>query len=194
MTKIIQQATIKTNNRKDSICTINIQAIKFADLWAAYPNGDLYLDPETGAPPKGYENQCAIKLSASIHGAGVEMKSFKSATITIEGRRLAIRAKELASWLKLQPFCGLPTRPENITGKDWQERVRGKTGITFFGDYWLRPGEKLPSGDHIDLWNGNRLSPGWTSFIRFSLGFSSASIFDISDLGNSKEILFWQMK
>jgi hypothetical protein len=52
------------------------------------------------------------------------------------------------------------------------------------------------TGDHIDLWNKDTLSsPGLagrvTSFFRFRMGLSRAWY---SDLGKSKEILFWEIK
>ncbi|WP_429267926.1 T6SS effector amidase Tae4 family protein [Paraburkholderia sp. EB58] len=39
------------------------------------------------------------------------------------------------------------------------EKETGRTGIIFFGSYWRRClKEKDPSDDHIDLWNGERLT------------------------------------
>lgn len=81
-------------------------------------------------PPKGFENQCAIKVSVALHAAGVDMKSFRGATVTVDGKRLAIRAEELAAWLKTQHLIGLPLKPENVTGKEWQEKVSIARGTT----------------------------------------------------------------
>lgn len=107
----------------------------------------------------------------------------------------AIRAEELAAWLRRQPFCGLPTQPLTITGQDWQQKIKGKTGIIFFKDYWARDGEiSHASGDHIDLWNKDRLTPSLSSFLRFTLGLQSIGWLSVSDLGKAKEILFWEVK
>lgn len=172
-----------------------MKPIIFADLWSSYPSEYPYIDPQTGNPPRGYENQCAIKVSTAIYGAGATMKSFKGATVSVKGNKLSVRAEELAGWLKLQPFCGLPRIPQNITGADWQTKIKGKTGIVFFKDYWTRSSnEKIPSGDHIDLWNESKLTPGLASFWRFTLGISSFRLIDLSDLGKSTEILFWEIK
>jgi Type VI secretion system (T6SS), amidase effector protein 4 len=198
MTKtLVQHAKITTNTEKGSVCSITVEAVGFSELWAAYPDSPPYVDVKTGKPPKGYENQCAIKVSVAIHVAGVEMKSFKGASVSINGKKAAVRAAELATWLKQQPFCGLPKTTATVTGKDWQEKLKGKTGIVFFANYWAREGEaSTPSGDHVDLWNGSRLTASGTggaltSFARFTLGIGSLWY---SDLGKATEILFWEIK
>jgi hypothetical protein len=85
-----------------------------------------------------------------------------------------------------------------ITGLDWQSKIKGRTGIIFFSGYWARDTDSQgqTTGDHIDLCNMNTLtSPGAqgriTSFFRFRLGMASAWY---SDLGRSKQILFWEIK
>lgn len=201
MGKVKQEAKVKTNTRKDSVCGIKVTPVTFPVLWASYTSGHPYVDPKTGKPPKGYENQCAIRVSKAIHGAGVEMKSFKGASVQLDGLKAAIGATQLADWLKLQPFCGLPSEPENITGKDWESKIKGRSGIIYFENYWHRPGETTTaSGDHIDLWNGSSLTPNAVNYLR-RLGLSSVqwlpdllSSFNFSDLGNSTKILFWEIK
>lgn len=195
-----QKAQVRTNTTPGSVCRIDAPAVTFADLWANYVTGDPYADP-TGA----YKNQCAIRMSATLHRVGIEMKSFSEKVIKpppgketigrilLKGRATATRADEMATWLNLQPFCGLPKRPEDVTGKDWEMKVKGRTGIIFFGEYWSRDGESLDraSGGHIDLWNKDTLTPSSTSFFRFRLGFNSLWY---SDLRNSKKILFWEIR
>lgn len=201
---LTQQARVRTNTVKDSVCSIQVEAVTFAKLWAAYPSGHPYVDGN-GKTPAGYENQCAIKLSAAIHGGGIEMKSFRGAAVTLpNGRKAATAASQLASWLKQQPFCGLPKEPENVTGSDWQDKIRGRTGIVYFEDYWTRnPAEKAadkPTGDHIDLWNGSRITAyGWEFFSAFGrrIGFNSwqpGTPWGFSDVRKAKAILFWEIK
>lgn len=201
MRKLVQNAKIKTNNQKQSVCTIDVEVVKFAVLWASYPGGHPYRDPKTGKVPAGYENQCAINVSAAIHGSGIEMKSFKGATVSVSEKKMAVRAQELAAWLSLQPFCGLPRSPENITGGNWEEKIKGRTGIVFFADYWRRSSsEKSPTGDHIDLWNDSRLTATGTSFFSTlgrSIGVNEilpGTEFGYSDLRGAKTILFWEVK
>lgn len=210
---IVQHAVVRTNAIKDSVCTIQVEALKFKDLWASYPTSPPYVDPKTGKPPAGYSNQCAIKVSAAIHGAGIEMKSFTAKVIGVEtqsfgkvvidGKNTATLASQLAMWLKLQPFCGLPQQPENLTGEDWGKKIKGRTGVVYFADYWMRSTdkEKRPTGDHIDLWNGARLTAsglvGSVMTMARYLGqrsFLPGSDWGYSDLGSSKTILFWEVR
>lgn len=210
---IVQRAVVRTNSIKDSVCTIQVEALKFKNLWASYPSSPPYIDPKTGKPPAGYSNQCAIKVSVAIHGAGIEMKSFTPKVIgvdakqfgmvTIDGKNTATLASQLATWLKLQPFCGLPQKPENITGADWDKKVNGRTGIVYFSDYWMRETDRAgqPTGDHIDLWNGNRLTAsGFLGTLATTARFLGQRSFlpgtdwGYSDLGTSKNILFWEVK
>jgi hypothetical protein len=173
--------------------------LTFDKLWHGYPSSKPYVDT-SGDPPKGFENQCAIKVSVALHATGVDMKSFRGATVTVDGKRLAIRAEELAAWLKTQHLIGLPLKPENVTGKEWQEKIKGRRGIAFFANYWARPGEKSPTGDHIDLWNKSTLTPSFASILRFRVGMSSlVNPLDPSDpyfsnLDDSEVILFWEIR
>ncbi|AIO74659.1 type VI secretion system amidase effector protein Tae4 [Burkholderia multivorans] len=203
--------TVRTNTTPNSIRVVRLRAIAFDALWNAYPSDNPYDDP-------AYTNQCAIRLSVALHRVGVEMTSFSSklvkplggqptiGRILLNGKATATRANELGAWLKLQPFAGLgPT--ENITGSNWESKIKGRTGIVLFDGYWARDGESdaNASGGHIDLWNGSRMpiTGFWSSFsvIGRSLGLSSfrqgANILreaSYSDLGNSKSILFWEIR
>lgn len=125
------------------------------------------------------------------------MNGDKIGRILLDGKPTATRADETGQWLKLQPFAGLP-KAEDVTGPDWEAKVKGRTGIIQFSRYWSRDGESAvnASGGHIDLWNGRKLtSPGIeggiNTFMRFTLGISLAWY---SDLGKSKHILFWEIK
>src|SRR6185312_16505818 len=102
---------------------------------------------------------------------GIEMKSFSQklvkplsgqptiGRILLDGKATATRADELGEWLQLRPIAELPAA-ESITGKDWEAKVKGRTGIIQFSRYWTRDGESAAnaSGGHIDLWNGERLT------------------------------------
>lgn len=201
---LVQKARVRTNARRDSVCGVRVQAVEFAQLWASYPDSAPFVDPKTGKPPPGYENQCAIKVSVAIHGVGVEMKSFRGAAEKVNGLPAALLASQLAAWLKQQPFCGLPKSAESVTGADWQSKIRGRTGIVYFADYWARSVKEKtseqPSGDHIDLWNGARLTATGMSFFstmgrRLGLGsLGAGTSWGYSDLSRSSEILFWEIQ
>jgi hypothetical protein len=195
MGNIQQSAKIETNTNRSSICKLDMKPVVFSELWKNYPAQPPYIDPKTGKPPVNYEDQCAIKISVALHKTGVEMRSYSAKDrIRLNGKNTAALAENLAQWLVLVPFCGLAQKAENVTGPKWEELVKNRTGIIFFRDYWLRKGAIIPAGDHIDLWNRSTLTPGFASFWRFALGFNSSVIFRLSDLGNSKEILFWEIK
>ncbi len=170
--------------------------VTFGVLWAAYPTSKPYLDAKTGKVPEGYDNQCAIKISLALLEAGVKLERFKGAVVFIKGGRIAIRAQELAEWLKIQPVPGIAPA-ETITGERWESKIRGRTGVVYFADYWTRGNEKVPTGDHIDLWNGSRMTASGVegvavTFLRFGLGIESGPWF--SSLSKAKTIWFWEVK
>jgi hypothetical protein len=206
-----KRTIVRTNSTPNSIKEVVLRAVTFEELWDAYPSGNPYDNP-------AYKNQCAIRMSVMLHRVGIEMKSFSDklvkplsgqpsiGRIILNGKAAATRADEMGQWLKLQPFAGLP-RPENITGPDWESKVKGRTGIIQFSRYWTREGESAgnASGGHIDLWNGSRLTissaPNSFSTIGRRLGLTSfrqgtSTLGDISwsDLAGSKSILFWEIK
>jgi hypothetical protein len=81
-----------------------------------------------------------------------------------------------------------------VTGADWQTTLKIRSGIAYFANHWLRPGETaIPSGDHIDPWNGWRLTASGleatlVTALRFGPGVDSGPGF--SDLDKATRILF----
>ena len=193
-----QKQQVRTNTVGGSVCRVDVPPVTFALLWNNYVTGNPYDDP-------AYDNQCAIRLSATLHRVGIEMKSFSQSLvkpgagkaslgrILLNGKATATRADEMASWLQLQPFCGLPAKPANVTGADWEAKVRGRTGIIFFGGYWRREGEAAGqgSGGHIDLWNGAKMT-GIGSGLRARWNIVISGIW--SDLNAAKIILFFPIQ
>ena len=199
--------TVKTNKEPDSKVELKITPITFQQLWDNYVTGKPYDDPQGT-----HSNQCAIRLSATLHKVGVDMKSFSQnnvkpmpgkaslGRILLNGKATATRAYEMAEWLKLMPFAGL-SRPVDITGPDWLERARGRTGIIFFFGYWQQSGDSGSdlTGGHIDLWNGERMPNNgirgaFQNFVRFRLRVPSLGGWLFSDLGNSRKILIFEVK
>ncbi len=190
---------VKTNSTPNSVKQVQLKVIKFEELWEAYPWGK----PCTGP----YEDQCAARLGVCLYKNGVEGKSFYGARCSVDHPSHMLRAAEVAAWLQRIPFAGCP-RPVNITGENWEETVKNKTGIIFFNGYWHRDtdGAGVTSGDHIDLWNGKRLTASsipdsLATFGRFYLNVQSTLELKLllgratySDLGKSHLILFWEIK
>lgn len=173
------------------------RAVPFSLLWRNYPT-DLPCLLPNGDPPSGFENQCAIKMSLCLELSGVTLKGLGNDCPVAKhpGRALVAAASKLATWLTENRFPGCGRR-EKYAGQTWRGKCEKRSGIIFFKHYWCRSGEApgACTGNHIDLWNGRSLSPGWASFFRFDLGidrlpnpFSEGNFY--SDLGQSREVWF----
>lgn len=152
----------------------------FTMLWASHPNvrGEApLLDKST------YENQCAINLYAALQRSGVNVHTFPGQLSWQKDKpRYAIRAQEMANWLA-SPASGMP-KPQKFSGAEVFSKLKGKTGIIFFQNYW-GPGDQ---GDHIDLWNGFRLShPRSIAQIYLRIGPIGLG----SDYRAAASVLFW---
>ena len=178
--------------------------IRFSDLWSNYPNNDPCVNPRTGKP--AYDDQCAIRLGMTLQKSGVNFKSFTGPVCQFgpPGNGMVLRAQELADWLMKRPFSNCPPPVAWAPGKGFADHFRGRTGIIFFQHYWLRTGEKpngsapYGTGNHIDLWRIDRLTPSWETRLRFSIGINSIHVpllpqghDGFSDLNNSTRVLLW---
>ena len=190
-----------TNKKRDSVLIIKKKIITFENLWDNYPDSDIeHQDPKTGKDVFG--DHCAIHLSDSLFKCGVLLKAFTGVRCwhcPTHSKKLgkgihAIRAQELADYLKKRPFAGCP-KAQQYSGKDFEKNVSGKTGIIFFKDYWRRSGETGRTGDHIDLWNKNELaSIGLIlTWIRRTFSDFSEEYLSMSDLKKSKSVSFWNI-
>jgi hypothetical protein len=171
--------------------------ISFEAIWKNYPSDDPCVNPRTGK--KAYDDQCAIRVGIALEKSGVSFKTFPGPRCEFgpSGNGMVLRATELANWLMRRPFAGCPDA-ETHQGKSFDKSLSGRTGIIYFEDYWLRTAEaKFPTGDRIDLWDRNRLTPSWTTFLRFSLGIDtfrspwSGNGYLYSDLHASRRVVFW---
>lgn len=99
----------------------------------------------------------------------------------------AIRAQELANWLA-RPGTLPGASIEKHGGRGVFENIKGKRGIIFFQNYW-GPGNQ---GDHIDLWNGARLTD-WFTWLRIHARIGSFGVHTISamsDFEKSESVWF----
>lgn len=173
--------------------------VKFQQLWNNYPHSAPCVNQKTGE--KAYDNQCAIRVGMALEKSGVSFKSFVGPRCAFgpHGNGMVLRAKALAIWLYSMPFKSCPAS-QVYEEKGFHKRLAGRTGIVFFQDYWARSTDKAnsPTGDHIDLWNRDRLTPSMETFMRFTLGisrvpnlnpFGSGNIY--SDLEKSRQVMFW---
>lgn len=113
-------------------------------------------------------------LGQALVKTGVNLSSFKGAKCWYKHTpKHILRAEELANWLK-SPFSPVK-RLTIFEGVNGFTQIKGKKGIIFFKDYY-GPGNQ---GDHIDLWNGSRLTKysSWFEFaIRNGRHYSDATV------------------
>ncbi|OZG71824.1 hypothetical protein BTA51_19580 [Hahella sp. CCB-MM4] len=163
--------------------------VSFSTLWDNFPEDPIiHKDPKTGKDI--FDNHCAINLSQCLNNSGIQIKAFAGTLCWScpSGRIHIIRAEEMAAWLKLKPFIGCPAW-ETYTGSNFVEKLDGRTGIIYLADYWRRgSSESSRTGDHIDLWNGTRMTD-LSSYFRAQWGLSWDGY--LSDYRKAKKVIFW---
>jgi len=186
MTKALsQRAKVTTNKTAGSVCQLNVEAVKFKVLWSAYPGSDP-CDAKDADGKRLFSNQCAIRTSYALKTVGVTFKSYATSRKcwVHPNADHCLAAKELADWLELQPFAGC-RKAEIVTGESWRDKVIDRTGIICFEDYYAP--ENGSGGDHIDLWNGSRMTP-LSSWFRTRFGIV---VPNWSDLRKARKIRFF---
>ena len=160
--------------------------LKFADLWSKYGSGLSHKDK---SGKELYDDYCAINLSEALIQNGLSPGGTKCYGQCSSDSSHSLRAEELANWLK-----GNLGTPKVITGQNFMDQIKGKTGIVFFQDYYVRPPSKARVGDHIDLWNKNQMGSSGVimTWIRNNFRWLG-QMFGKSDLSKSTQILFWEI-
>ena len=165
--------------------------IPFETIWKNYPSEDPCRNPKTGRVSSGYSNQCAMRVGYALEKSGVSFASFKAKRCPHGAKNsgLVAGAQELANWLGPISVPGCP-KAESYSGKEAFEKIKGRSGIIFLANYWQRPGETgtTRTGDHIDLWNGSRLT-AYSSWFRVHFGVSWDGVW--SDFRGAPKVLFW---
>ncbi len=167
-----------------------ISLTTFRKLWKSHPSVSGYMDgkpcSKNGVPL--FSNQCAIRMGHALQAAGFEVSRLHVRLCWHHKKQSfhVLEAEELAKAINKSVVPGIgklnKLRPEELS-----ESIIGKKGIIYFKDYWKRSGESYMgrTGDHIDLWNGNKLTS--SSFFTFWSNY-----FHTYD--NSKEIWFWAVR
>lgn len=164
----------------------------FIKLWSNHPTvkGEKPL-----LDTKVYTDQCAINVAAAMIRSGYDFKSYTGTkSWQKEGPKYPIRAQELADWLSTaagrMPFKADRYKGKDIkdkdAGKDVFDTINNKTGIIFLQNYW-GPGRQ---GDHIDLWNGSRMTSR-SSWFRVATGISWDGVW--TDYLQAEAIWFWSI-
>lgn len=166
-----------------------MKTVKFKELWKNYPD-------DYPCNKKTFSNQCAIKVGSALAKCGVK-------TITLvpkkrhcwfhgENEGHVLSAEDLAAGLKKVKIPGISSVIA-LDAVGYKTKIAGKKGILFFRDYWLRSEDRpeRPTGDHIDLWNGSRLTDV-SSWFRVQFGIVYDGVW--SDFEKSKTVLFWKIE
>ena len=168
--------------------------LSFENLWKNHPTVAGNDNPCSTNGKVYFSNQCAIRVGVALTKSGVKTKHIPGATHcwhhpASEGH--VIRAEELAKGLAKVSLAGL--KPvDKLDPMLFSSKLASRKGILFFKDYWQRSGESSNhrSGDHIDLWNGSRLTD-WTTWLRIQLHLSLDGVW--SDYRGSKAVWFWEV-
>ena len=178
--------------------------ITFQKLWDNYPTITENKNPCSTNGKPNFPNQCAICVGVALSACGFDTRKLPGVRHCWQHKNTpghVLAAEELAKGLKSFPIAGIG-KLQKIEPSEFAEKLRGKKGIIFFKDYWQRTinGKKESfrnrSGDHIDLWNGHRITD-WTSWARIHIRIGRFGLHSISDkwsdYEDSKSIWFWRV-
>jgi len=139
----------------------------FNALWIKHPGSQSF-----PCNKKKYENQCAIRMSVAIQGAGISMADYKENKCDEKGHIVHARgAQALANWIETK--SGEFGVVKKYSNDKWREIKNAQKGIVLIVDFWGNP----QTGDHIDLWDGASMKGG------------SPEYFD-----KAKKIWFWEIQ
>lgn len=176
--------------------------VAFRDLWHGHPINNSVQNPciaprslknaegtqvEPGFPT--YTNQCAIRMGVALKRGGVlhtQVRGGQTCLAHPVDEMHFINATILANGIASANLAGFGPK-EVYPAADvarYYDKLIGRTGVMFIKDYWSRPNEANPSGDHIDVWNGYRSSAKW-----LMEWFSWAGYY--SNYSGANEIWFW---
>ena len=165
--------------------------VNFTTLWENHPtiSGDAFSCSTNGRP--NFPDQCSIRLGTSLALSGVDTRVLhvRHCWFHPNSKGHILRAQELASALAKAHFTGVG-KMQKVDPTNFQCDLRHQSGIIFFKDFWLRAGETIAgrSGDHIDLWNGSRLTD-WQTWLTISCWLGVRLTYP-----RSREIWFWPVR
>jgi len=130
--------------------------LEFNKMWTWHPANRGIISPCTTGGEVNFENQCAIRMGECFTRAGISTASFEGARCYPghnHKQSHILRAEELAKWIKkTQHIFGRVNIKKAVSSSEY----RDKTGILFLLNFWGAGNQ----GDHIDLWNGSRMTRG----------------------------------
>lgn len=173
--------------------------LTFQKLWDARPQVVTEDNPCASKGLANFPDQCAIRLGVRLTACSVNtslLPGVRHCWQHEKSKGHTLSADELAQGLKLRPPGGV-RKPVPINPEEFVGALQGRRGIVYFKDFWRRTSadgreESFAgrTGDHIDLWNGYRMShPGSVARIYFRIGPFGVG----SDYRQSKEVWFWEV-
>jgi hypothetical protein len=103
-----------------------------------------------------FDNQCAIRLGECFERSGLSTKNMPVRRCWFHKDKPGhiLSAEEMATALEKFSISAKIQKSKKFKGAEGFSKIAGKKGIIFFKDYYGVNGQ----GDHIDLWNGGRLT------------------------------------
>lgn len=147
-----------------------------------------YQDYRTDSAPckAGVTNQCAVRMSVALERCGFSLDAFTPANRVHRNRtscRLTIPhvlgAEELINYLKR--MWGAPREFRGATLAGAAAAIAGQRGVIYFNNCFTRKGSEHRTGDHIDLWTGDKY---YNQIIHVGAGGDAgarAALFDRAD-------------
>ena len=133
---------------------VNISESIFQKIWKAYPKP--YKIPPCS---DGFQDQCAIRMSVALRGAGFELKNVENKTNpkgqTYCSHGDVLGAYNLSEYLDERKFFGSSVLYDG-TKQNVKQILNNKTGILFFENYKSR-NSRSHQNRHIEVWNGKKL-------------------------------------
>ena len=138
-------------------------SVTWRAIWNAHPFPAFPCDRAT------FGNQCAIRMSVALAGAGVDLSGFRGARCYPgmgHGGRHILRAQELADWIaRRTDLFGTVGKRTGVTAADYAQAP----GIVFIQNGW-------GPTDHIDIWDGAAIKGG-----------------NLDYFARGKEVWFWPL-
>lgn len=165
----------------------------FGRLWKNFPDKEIMKESCRNKQPDGsndpFKDYCSIMLSECFNKSGI-IYSAKGNCWSHSDKKHILLAENLATGLKMASPRNFG-KLEKIKPATFQNELKNRTGVIFFKDYWQRGTQSFEgrTGDHIDLWNKDKITSS-SMFTRSILEFFGR----VSDFNKSKEIWFWEVK
>lgn len=140
--------------------------LTFQKLWESHPTIAGTPNPCSNNGKSNFSDQCAIRVRVALAACGVRtdlLPGVRHCWHHNKSQGHVLAAQELAVGLNSLVIAGLSKKQE-ISTDEFAPKLKGKTGIIFFKDYWQRTVNgktetfRNRSGDHIDLWNRNQIT------------------------------------